>query len=178
MASTNAKHGWLRFSRLAWIGVAAVFGAAASPVANSGNVLPTATIRQYTPTAADVLAILGDMRLSEKFVSFSMLKGHMDLQFVGTMPDYINLKDSEIRVYRVINADEFFRMNPAVPFLCNGPIKWMGVRLLEEFQSFRSEPVKDVSISFFDISDYRDYRPRSGGPGGFCSALAFELQRN
>jgi hypothetical protein len=174
MASTNAKYRWLRFSRLAWVSAAAVFGAAASPVANSGNVLPTPNVRLYTPTAADVLAILGDMRLSEKVVSFSLLKGHMDLQFVGTMPDYIRLKDPEIQVYRVINADEFFRMNPAVPILCKGPIKWMGVTLLEDIQNPLTEPARGVSISFFDLSDYREFTPRWVG---FCGAQTFELQR-
>ncbi len=174
MAFTNPKHGSLRFSRWAWIAVAAILGPAASPVGNSGNVLPTAPIRLYTPTGANMLAILGDMRLSEKFVSFSLLKGHMDLQFVGTMPDYIYLKDPEIQVYSVINADEFFRMNPAVPVLCRGPIKWIGVTLLEDIQNPLTAPAKEVSMSFFNISNYRDYTPRSGG---FCSAMTFELQR-
>src|SRR5258706_2245484 len=170
MAFTSAKHGSLRFSRLAWIGVAAIIGMAPSPVTNSGNVLPNATIRLYTPTGAITLVTLGDMRLSEKFVSFSLLKGHMDLQFVGTMPDYINLQDSQIQVYGVSSADEFLRMNPGLPQLCGVPIKWMGVRSQEEFQNPLTKSAKYVSISFFDISDYRDYRPDSGpDSGGFCS---------
>jgi len=174
VASTSAKHGSLRLSKLAWIAVTAILGSAASPVVNSGNVLPTANVRLYTPTAADVLAILGNMRLGEEFASFSRLKGHMDLQFVGTMPDYIRLKDPEIQVYRVINADEFFRMNPAVPILCKGPIKWMGVTLLEDIQNPLTAPARGVSISFFDLSDYREFTPRWVG---FCGAQTFELQR-
>ena len=174
MASTNAKHGSLRLSKLAWIAVAAILGSAASPVANSENVLPTPNVKLYRPASDKGIDILGDMRLSEKSVSFSLLKGHMDLQFVGTMPDYIFLKDPEIQVYRVNNADEFFRMNPAVPILCKGPIKWMGVTLLEDIQNPLTAPARGVSISFFDISDYREFTPRWNG---FCGAQFFELQR-
>lgn len=51
------------------------------------------------------------MWLAEDFASFSSMRGHLVLAYAGMMPPENERSDPNIKMYRIVNAEEFFRLN-------------------------------------------------------------------
>jgi hypothetical protein len=137
--------------------------------------LPTSIVRTYLPISSGTDSALGFLRLSERFASFSRIKGHMDLEFAGVLPDFGIRQISGASIYRVVNADEFYRDNRVTLGPCPRPITWLGVVLLKDFQPAPNEPRNAVRVSLFTISNYRNYDPNQPG---LCRTDTYALPSN
>ena len=128
--------------------------------------LPTAVARTYEAYSNNTDYLLGTMHLSTTFVSFSVLEGSMDIEFVGKAPDPEKLSKTDADIYRVRNPDQFFQLNKGRNGFCHEPIRWFGIVPLGSNSIVR--------IFFYTISDYREYRPDSLG---LCSADSYQINK-
>jgi hypothetical protein len=135
--------------------------------------VPNTEVLTFDPLSR-AWADLGEIRLSSNFAAFAGLRGHMELEFVGQMqnfPAYPDLSDeiSEGEVYRVVNAEAFFRSNPS---LCTMPIKFVAAKLYQT--PHRSGGGSTVSgyVWLLETEDYRDYEPTRHGLCGVFFAEA------
>lgn len=97
------------------------------------------------------------MWLAEDFASFSGMRGHLVLAYAGMMPPENEKSDPNIKMYRVVNAEEFFRLNKGNnEYPCAGlPARWLGV----SSDDGPGNPNNgDVRILLYDIDDYLAFR--------------------
>jgi hypothetical protein len=102
------------------------------------------------------------MWLAEDFASFSDMSGHLVLTYAGMMPPQNDKSDPNIKIYRIINAGEFFRLNKGnSEYPCNrAPARWLGV----SSDDGPGNPNNgDVRILFYELDDYLVYREDKGG---------------
>jgi hypothetical protein len=83
-------------------------------------------IQQYVPTTRELLP-LGELLLSNTQLQFAALEGQMKLQYVGIMPDSAGPDIAGATIYRVKNAEAFFRKNAAKGTLCSKAPLWVAV---------------------------------------------------
>lgn len=91
--------------------------------ASSGGQFP---VQQYVPTTRELLP-LGQLLLSNTQLQFAALKGQMKLQYVGMMPDSAGPDIGGATVYRIKNAERFFRKNGGNEALCSKAPRWVAV---------------------------------------------------
>lgn len=111
-------------------------------------------VQQYVPTTRELLP-LGELHLSNTHLQFAALEGQMKLQYVGIMPDDAGPDIAGATIYRVKNADGFFRKNFGKgPFCSKAPLWvavssesgapawsnqiWVGLLTLEDWESFKA----------------------------------------
>jgi hypothetical protein len=147
-------------------------GAIASASSSPGapNPLPVAQRWIYEPLSNNTDFTLGEMVLSTTYASFSVLHGHMNLEFAGTTRDPERLGTSDARVYRVKNAQQYFQLNRGANGFCEAPITWFGVAPITLNWNMHDGFGGDVRIFLMTIGDYRRYRPDKLG---LCSADTF-----
>jgi hypothetical protein len=114
-------------------------------------------VQQYVPTTRELLP-LGELLLSNTRLQFAALEGQMKLQYVGIMPDSAGPDIAGATIYRVKNAEGFFKKNFGKgPFCSKAPLWvavssesgapawsnqiWVGLLTLEDWKSFR--PTED-----------------------------------
>ena len=90
---------------------------------------PSDAVRSYDPVSENAQADLGQMRLSKTFASFSELRGHMDLEFAGTLPDSREEMVSGAHVYKIRNADRYFEQNKNARGFCHRKVYWLALRM-------------------------------------------------
>ena len=111
---------WIRRSRAA-ISISLLFLLASC--ASSRAHLP---VQQYVPTTRELLP-LGQLNLSNTLLQFAALEGQMKLQYVGIMPDSAGPDIAGATVYRVKNAEGFFKKNAGKDAFCSTMPKWVAV---------------------------------------------------
>ncbi len=103
------------------------------------------------------------MWLGEDTARFSQLKGHMVLSYAGIMPAENESSDPNIKIYRILNAKEFLRLNKGNnEYPCGKTaVRWLGV---SNHNGPGDPKIGDyVRINFYDIADYRAYREDKAG---------------
>lgn len=98
--------------------VALLAGCAAKP--------PTLPEQSYVPRTKELLP-LGMLHLSNRALRLESLEGAMELEFAGIMPDGAGPDIAGSTVYRVKNADEFFRKNTGKNAFCDRTPQWIAV---------------------------------------------------
>ena len=83
-------------------------------------------IQQYVPTTRELLP-LGQLHLSNTQLQFAALEGQMKLQYVGIMPDSAGPDIAGATIYRVKNAESFFRKNTGKDAFCSKMPRWVAV---------------------------------------------------
>ena len=83
-------------------------------------------VQQYVPTTPELLP-LGQLHLSNTQLQFAALEGQMKLQYVGIMPDSAGPDIAGATIYRVKNADAFFRQNSGKEGFCSKAPLWVAV---------------------------------------------------
>src|SRR5262249_51753704 len=131
----------------------------------------------FEPTNPGTEASLGRMTLSSNLASFECCIGHLELEFAGTMPNLPQVQfiaDVEGgQVFRIKNADEFFRQNQQ---LCPAPPPTF---LVTKFRKFPNNS-GDGSFIFASvwILHAEDYR-QSSIEEGLCGSFSFgSVMRN
>jgi len=89
--------------------------------------MPGESPRAYYPASNNTDFLLGTMRLSTHFASFTVLRGHMDLSWRGQMPDPESLSIGKLQMFKVTNARTFFEANKGKNGFCLKPPEWLGV---------------------------------------------------
>ena len=83
-------------------------------------------VQQYVPTTRELLP-LGQLHLSNTLLQFAALEGQMKLQYVGIMPDSAGPDIAGATIYRVRNADAFFKRNAGKEGFCSKAPLWVAV---------------------------------------------------
>lgn len=83
-------------------------------------------IQHYVPTTRELLP-LGQLDLSNTQLQFAALEGQMKLQYVGIMPESAGPDIAGSTVYRVKNADGFFKKNAGKDAFCSKKPLWVAV---------------------------------------------------
>jgi len=91
--------------------------------ASSGARFP---VQQYVPTTTALLP-LGQLHLSNTQLQFAALEGQMNLQYVGIMPDSAGPDIAGATIYRVKNAQRFFKKNAGKSAFCSEQPRWVAV---------------------------------------------------
>jgi hypothetical protein len=146
------------------LAITAVAIALQAGTASAADPMPAATVRTYEPYSNGTDYTLGRMRLSATSATFLRLKGRLALEPAGTISVQGSSETDGATVYRVINAEEFFKLNQGRNGFCDAPIRWVGVRDLGR---------ERIRISFLTIPDFRDYRPTEPG---LCAADSYGLK--
>ena len=140
--------------------------ACAAPAAAAGNdAMPTSAVRAYGPYSSGTDVRLGSMLLGTGSVKFAALEGTMQLEDAGRMPDDAGSETGGARVFRVANAEPFFRANAGRNGFCDAPVRWLGVKPAGKGL---------IRVMFLTLEDYRAYRP--DGPG-LCSGDTYMMEQ-
>ena len=83
-------------------------------------------IQQYVPTTPAIIP-LGPLLLSSTQLQFGALEGEMKLQYVGIMPDSAGADMAGSTIYRVKNADAYFKKNDGKNAFCSEAPLWVAV---------------------------------------------------
>jgi hypothetical protein len=102
------------------------------------------------------------MWLAEDFASFSDMSGHLVLAYAGMMPPENDRSYPNIKIYRIVNAEEFLKLNKGNnEYPCGRkPARWLGV----SSDDGPGNPNNgDVRILLYEVDDYLAYRDDKGG---------------
>jgi hypothetical protein len=106
---------------------------------------------------------VGPVRLSTSSAHFAKLAGTMRLAFVDTAPANTPAEFlAGARVYRVLNADEFYARNKASQAFCGAPFRWIALKAVDR---------STIRLTTFYIRDWRMDRDDKLGE---CSSLLFQ----
>jgi hypothetical protein len=101
------------------------------------------------------------MWFAEDFASFSFLRGHMALAYAGMMPPQNDSSYPNIKIYRIVNADEFFSLNKGNnEYLCRTPVRWLGVSSVDGPANPNNS---DIRVMFYHIADYLAFQEDKPG---------------
>jgi hypothetical protein len=98
--------------------IAMLTGCAAKP--------PSLALQDYVPTTRELLP-LGQLHLSNRELKLDSLEGAMQLEFAGIMPESAGPDIAGSSVYRVKNAEDFFRKNTGKSAFCDRMPRWVAV---------------------------------------------------
>jgi len=122
----------------------------------------------YTSVGNPLTAPLGTMQLSGTSASFEDHKGQMTLEYAGELPKFSGYRIasdflSGARVYRVTNADQYFKDNPMI---CGGkPLKFI-VAKVTSLEDIEDGPLASINLWLLSLDDYKDFRPTMSDPCG------------
>ncbi len=83
-------------------------------------------LQDYVPRTRE-LQPLGQLHLNNRELKLDSLEGAMQLEFAGIMPDSAGPDIAGSSVYRVKNAEEFFRKNSGKNAFCDRMPRWVAV---------------------------------------------------
>lgn len=83
-------------------------------------------VQHYVPTTKALLP-LGELHLSNTQLQLEGLEGRMDLEFAGIMPESAGPDIAGSSVYRVRNAEGFFKKNAGKDAFCSEMPRWVAV---------------------------------------------------
>jgi hypothetical protein len=83
-------------------------------------------VQHYVP-ATTALVPLGALHLSNTQLRFEALEGHMNLEYVGIMPESAGPDIAGSSIYRVKNAQAFFKKNSGKAAFCSEQPLWVAV---------------------------------------------------
>lgn len=138
----------------------------------TGNSYPNAVVREYDPVSVNTESLLGPLHMSSKIATFSKLKGHMDLNYAGTMPNFGDTELSNARVYRITNAEEYFEANKSADGYCGEKAFYLGVRALPKLPGLLRWPRNSVRVTLLANPDYKKLTP-----GSVCSGDSYVLNQ-
>lgn len=139
-----------------------------TPAAKPAALGLTAETLTYTSTGNALRSPLGSAQLSSTSAAFDRYKGSATLEFAGTLPNYPGYRIASeflagASVYRVTNADQYYRDNPT---LCGGrPLKFI-VMKFTDLTDIQDSPPMAVSLWLSSQDNYANYSPTNFDPCG------------
>lgn len=111
-------------------------------------------VQQYVPTTRELLP-LGELLLSNTRLQFAALEGQMKLQYVGIMPDSAGPDIAGATIYRVKNAEGFFKKNFGKgPFCSKAPL-WVAVSSESGAPAWSNQ----IWVGLLTLEDWKGFRP-------------------
>lgn len=87
---------------------------------------PPLPLQDYVPRTRALLP-LGQLHLNNRELTLDSLEGAMKLEFAGIMPDSAGPDIAGSSIYRVTNAEAFFRKNAGKKAFCDRMPRWVAV---------------------------------------------------
>jgi hypothetical protein len=87
---------------------------------------PPLPLQAYVPRTSELLP-LGQLHLNNRELTLDSLEGAMKLEFAGIMPESAGPDIAGSSVYRVTNAEEYFRKNEGKNAFCDRMPRWVAV---------------------------------------------------
>jgi hypothetical protein len=87
---------------------------------------PPLPLQDYVPRTRALLP-LGPLHLNNRELKLDSLDGSMELEFAGIMPDSAGPDIAGSSIYRVSNADDFYRKNAGKDAFCDRMPRWVAV---------------------------------------------------
>jgi hypothetical protein len=121
-------------------------------------------IQHYVPTNTELLP-LGQLHMSNTQLEFEALEGQMKLQYVGIMPETAGPDIAGATIYRVKNADGFFKKNAGKDAFCSETPRWVAVSSESGAPAWSSQ----IWVGLLTVKDWasfqqaRDHACLSGG---------------
>jgi hypothetical protein len=117
-------------------------------------------LTRYVPTNRD-LAPLGELHLSNTQLRLSALAGEMKLEFVGLMPEAGGTDMAGGEVYRVKNADRFFKANEGRNAWCHAAPQFIVVSSETGAPAWSNE----IFLGLLTVEEWSKFTPEEEG---FC----------
>jgi len=110
-------------------------------------------VQQYVPTTRELLP-LGELLLSNTQLQFAALEGQMKLQYAGIMPDSAGPDIAGATIYRVKNAEGFFRKKSGRgPFCSEAPL-WVAVNSENGAPAWSNQ----IWVGLLTVKDWASFR--------------------
>jgi hypothetical protein len=122
----------------------------------------------YEPLSRNTVDVLGELRLTDRQASFSVLDGRLELQLDEAISRDLTMDvRSPAHAYRVLNPEEFFERNRGKNGFCSAPVKWfVTYKILDPYLH------RVVRVLLFEGDDL--YRYRNGSD--LCSEDSYVLR--
>ncbi len=104
----------------------------------------------------------GALDLSNTRMRLRALEGEMKLEYVGLMPELAGSDLAGAHVYRVRNADRYFKQNQGRSHFCTEPARWLAVNSRTGAPAWSDE----IWIGLLTIEDWSTYTP---DVTGYCA---------
>jgi hypothetical protein len=110
--------------------------------------------RRYVPVTREMQA-MGELVLSNTELRLGSLEGEMKLQYVGLMQDKAGKDLAGATVYRVKNADQYFKKNTGRQGYCAEAPKWVAVNSETGAPAWSTE----IWVAFLTVEDWSEFTP-------------------
>jgi hypothetical protein len=118
-------------------------------------------LTRFVPTNRD-LAPLGELHLSGTQLRLGALDGEMQLEYVGLMPQTGGTDMAGGEVYRVKNADRFFKANEGRNAWCHEAPRWVVVSSETGAPAWSNE----IFVGLLTVDEWSKFTPEEGFCGG------------
>lgn len=115
---------------------------------------------RFVPTDRD-MAPLGELHISGSQLRLGALDGEMKLEYVGLMPQTGGTDMAGGSVYRVKNADSFFKANEGRNAWCVEPPRWVVVNSETGAPGWSNE----IFLGLLTVGEWSKFTPEEEG---FC----------
>lgn len=110
-------------------------------------------VQHYVPTTQALLP-LGQLHLSNTQLQFAALEGQMNLQYVGIMPQSAGPDIAGATIYRVKNAEGFFKKNAGKDAFCSKMPLWVAVSSESGAPAWSSE----IWVGLLTLEDWAAFK--------------------
>lgn len=117
-------------------------------------------LTRFVPTSRE-MAPLGELHLSGTQLRLAALDGEMKLEFVGLMPESGGTDMAGGSVYRVKNADRFFKQNEGRNAWCHEAPRWIVVNSETGAPAWSNE----IFVGLLTVDQWAKFTPQEDG---FC----------
>ena len=115
-------------------------------------------LTRFVPTNRD-LAPLGELHLSGTQLRLGALDGEMKLEYVGLMPETGGTDMAGGSVYRVKNADRFFKANEGRNAWCQEPPRFVVVNSETGAPAWSNE----IFVGLLTVEEWSKFTPAEAG---------------
>jgi hypothetical protein len=128
---------------------------ALSACAGSG---PKQPAQRYLPIS-DAVEGWGPLQLSNRTLQLEALQGTMQLEYAGAMAEAAGEDLAGASVFKIKNADQFFKQNRDHDHFCAEPIRWVALNSKNGAPAWSSE----IWLALLTIEDWNSYTPEVQG---------------
>jgi hypothetical protein len=126
--------------------------------------------QHYVPVSR-AMRSWGTLELDDKHLRLEAFKGEMKLQYAGKMPEKEGSNLSGASVYRVQNADKYFKANSGGSSWCARPARWVAVSSRNGAPAWSGE----IWMALLTVDDWTRY---SDERTGYCAGGKYVLLSN
>lgn len=101
----------------------------------------------------------GMLEFNNRELHLEALSGDMQLEYVGSLTEQAGEDLSGAAVYRIKNADKYFKLNQGGPDFCTQPARWVALNSTTGAPAWSSE----ITFALLTIEDWSQYAVNTGG---------------